>query len=112
MDFRRPVVEACRSGLTASYEAAATMFGIGRATVSRILRRDPETGDVAFKARGGNRTRVIEDAWLIAQAEAAPDARLIDRVFAWLRTAAARSEGARCTNRCGALAGRTKNRCF
>src|SRR5262249_1585889 len=64
-------------------EAAAEMFGVGRATVSRMLRRERETGDVQLKPRGGNRARVVDDAWLIAHAEAEPDARLIDRVAAW-----------------------------
>lgn len=84
LDLRRRLVAAYRSGLTATYEAAAEMFGVGRATVSRTLRRERETGDVQLKPRGGNRKRVVDDGWLAAHAAAAPDARLVDRVAAWL----------------------------
>src|SRR5688572_30122732 len=83
MDLRRRVVAAYRSGRTATYEATATMFGIGVATVNRILRRQRETGDVAFKPRGGNRARVVDSTWLEANAAAEPDARLVDRVASW-----------------------------
>ncbi len=83
LDLRRRMVAAYRSGLTASYDAAAEMFGVGRATVSRMLRRERETGDVQLKPRGGNRKRVVDDAWLTAHAVAEPDARLVDRVAAW-----------------------------
>lgn len=83
LDLRRRLVAAYRSGKTATYEAAADMFGVGRATVSRMLRRERETGDVQLKPRGGNRKRVVDDAWLAAHAAAEPDARLVDRVAAW-----------------------------
>ena len=83
LDLRRRVVAAYRSGLTATYEATASMFGIGRATVSRLLRRERETGDVEYKPRGGNRARVVDLAWLVTHAESEPDARLVDRVDAW-----------------------------
>ena len=83
LDLRRRLVAAYRSGRVATYEAAAEMFGVGRATVSRMLRRDRETGDVELKPRGGNRARVVDDVWLVTHAEAEPDARLVDRVAAW-----------------------------
>lgn len=83
LDLRRRVVAAYRSGMTATYAATAAVFGIGEATVSRILRRYRETGDVAFKPRGGNRARVVDDVWLLAHASAEPDARLVDRIAAW-----------------------------
>lgn len=84
IDLRRRVRDAYRKGLTSSYDATAEMFGIGRATVGRILRRDRETGDVALKPRGGNNPRVVDLEWLKKHAEAEPDARLIDRVEAWV----------------------------
>src|SRR5271170_5117844 len=84
LDLRRRVRDAYRKGLTESYVATAEMFGIGRATVGRILRRDRETGDVQLKARGGNNPRVVDLEWLRKNAEAEPDARLIDRVEAWV----------------------------
>lgn len=83
LDLRRRVVAAYHSGLTVTYEATATMFGIGRATVSRLLRRKRESGDVEFKPRGGNRARVVDTAWLEAHAAGEPDARLVDRIAAW-----------------------------
>ena len=84
LDLRRRVRDAYRKGLTASYEATAEMFGVGRAMVGRILRRDRETGDVQLKPRGGNNPRVVDLEWLRKHAEAAPDARLVDRVDAWV----------------------------
>ena len=84
LDLRRRAVAAYRNGLTKTYEATAEMFGIGRATVSRALRRERETGDVQLKPRGGNNPRVVDLAWLRAHAEANPDDRLADRVTAWV----------------------------
>ena len=60
------------------------MFGIGRATVGRILRRQRDSGDVALKPRGGNNPRAVDLEWLKSHAEAQPDARLVDRIDAWL----------------------------
>ena len=64
MDLRRRVVVAYRSGRTATYEAKATMFGIGLATVNRILRRHRETGDSVQAAwrqsSEGRRLRLVE----------------------------------------------------
>ena len=84
LDLRRRVRDAYRKGLTESYDATAEMFGVGRATVGRILRRDRETGDVPLKPRWGNNPRVVDLEWLRKNAEAAPDARLLDRVEAWV----------------------------
>ena len=50
LDLRRRVVRAYHEGLTATYEATAELFGIGRATVSRLLRLERETGDVLPKS--------------------------------------------------------------
>ncbi len=84
LDLRRRVRDAYRKKLTTSYDETAEMFGVGRATVGRILRRDRETGDVQLKPRGGNNPRVVDLEWLRKQAEANPDDRLIDRVEAWV----------------------------
>ncbi len=84
LDLRRRVRDAYRKKLTESYDATAEMFGIGRATVGRILRRDRDTGDVQLKPRGGNNPRVVDLEWLRRHAEAEPDARLVDRVEAWV----------------------------
>jgi putative transposase len=83
LDLRRRIVRAYRAGLTASYEATAELFGVGRASVSRLLRRDRETGDVLPKKRGGDRRRSVDLAWLEEQAQTLPDARLVDRIEAW-----------------------------
>src|ERR1700761_1115709 len=84
LDLRRRVRDAYSEGLTPTYDATAEMFGIGRATVGRILRRARETGDVLLKPRGGNNPRVVDLEWLRKQAEANPDDRLVDRVEAWV----------------------------
>ena len=84
IDLRRRVVAAYKAGLTGTYSATAKLFGIGRATVGRVLRRQRETGDVELKPRGGNNPRVVDLEWLQAHAEAEPDARLVDRVDAWV----------------------------
>ena len=83
LDLRRRVIAAYEKGLTPTYEAAAKMFGIGVATVNRLLRRKRETGDVLAKARGGNNPRVVDDDWVRAHCEAYPDATLRERVAAW-----------------------------
>jgi transposase len=85
LDLRRRVVEAYRSRKTRTYQQTAELFGIGEATVSRLLRRHRETGDVLYKPKGGNNPRRVELAWLVQNLGAEPDARLVDRVEAWER---------------------------
>jgi len=83
LDLRRRIVEAYDKGLTKTYAETAEMFGVGYATVNRLLRRKRDTGDVLAKPRGGNNPRRIDLDWLRAHAAAEPDARLIDRMAAW-----------------------------
>lgn len=83
LDLRRRIVEAYRAKKSGTYEQTAEVFGIGDATVSRLLRRYRETGDVLPKKKGGNNPRRVDLEWLRAQLEAKPDDRLIDRVEAW-----------------------------
>src|SRR2546422_1411389 len=83
LDLRRRIVEAYHSGRTATYEATASMFDVGVATVNRLLRRKRETGDVMPKPRGGNNPRRVDLDWLRGHARAHPDARIIDRIAAW-----------------------------
>ena len=83
LDLRRRLVDAYESGRTETYDATAEMFGVGVATVSRLLRRKRETGDVLPKARGGNNPRRVDLEWLRAHAQANPDARIVDRCSAW-----------------------------
>ena len=51
LDLRRRMVQAYRQGTCKSYEEVAQVFGVGRATVSRNLRRKRETGDVEYRKR-------------------------------------------------------------
>lgn len=81
--LRKRIVEAYLSGLSGTYAETAKLFGVGEATVSRLLRRFRETGSVERKPRGGNYPAKIDLDWLRRHAEAEPDARLRDRVEAW-----------------------------
>src|SRR5216683_4506250 len=83
VDLRRRLVEAYCSKKSGTYAATAALFGVGQATVSRLLRRFRETGDVQHKPRGGNRPREIDLDWLRQHLVANPDGRLVDRIAAW-----------------------------
>jgi len=83
LDLRRRIVGAYLSGKTSTYQDTAEMFEVGEATVSRLLRRHRETGDVQYKPKGGNNPRRVDLEWLAGHARECPDARLIDRVGAW-----------------------------
>jgi transposase len=83
LDLKRRLVEAYRSGKSGTYAATAALFGVGEASVSRLLRRHRETGDVQQKPRGGNNPRRVDLAWLRQHLEGNPDGRLIDRIEAW-----------------------------
>lgn len=81
--LRERIVRAYLDGLSGTYEETAKLFGVGEATVSRLLRRYRETGSVKPKKRGGNYPPKIDLEWLRGHAEADPDARLIDRIAVW-----------------------------
>jgi len=83
IDLRRRLVEAYRSKRSGTYAATAALFGVGEATVSRLLRRFRETGDVLYKPKGGNNPRRVDLEWLRQHLAANPDARLVDRIEAW-----------------------------
>lgn len=83
IELRKRIVEAYTSGISGSYEKTAELFGVGRATVSRLLRRQRETGDVKPLPVGGNYPRQVDLDWLREHAKKEPDARLVDRVAAW-----------------------------
>ena len=83
IELRRRIVAAHTQGLTNSYEETAEMFGVGRATVSRLLRRHRETGDVLPLPVGGNNPRKVDLTWLREHASQYPDALLSERVLAW-----------------------------
>ena len=83
VELRRRIVDAYTRGLSGTYEQTAELFGIGRATVNRILALQRRTGDVRGLPIGGNNPRRVELDWLRKHAETNPDARLIDRIEAW-----------------------------
>jgi transposase len=83
LDLRRRIVAAYQAGRTSTYAATAEMFGVGVATVSRLLRRKRETGDVLPKPKGGNNPRRVDLEWLKKNARENPDARIVDRIAAW-----------------------------
>ena len=82
-ELRIRIVTAYRSGLSGTYAQTAKLFGVGEATVSRLLRRYRETGNVEPKLVGGNHPRHVDLQWLRSHAERYPDARLRDRAEAW-----------------------------
>lgn len=57
-DLRKRVVDAYKRGGVTYHEVAA-QFSVGHASVSRWLRRERETGDVAPKPHAGGRARLI-----------------------------------------------------
>ena len=83
IDLRRRLVEAYRSKKSGTYAVTAALFGVGEATVSRLLRRFRETGDVQYKPKGGNNPRRVDLVWLRNHLAENPDARLVDRIEAW-----------------------------
>jgi transposase len=83
IDLRRRLVDAYLSKKSGTYAQTAELFDVGDATVSRLLRRKRETGDVASKPKGGNNPRSVDLEWLRKHLGEHPDARLIDRVEAW-----------------------------
>ena len=83
LELRKRIVEAYGSGRSGTYEETATLFGVGRATVSRLLRRKRETGDVKALPVGGNYPRQVDLDWVREHAKKYPDARLVDRIEAW-----------------------------
>src|SRR6185503_21300341 len=84
IDLRRRIVEAYQAKQSGTYIETAKVFGVGEATVSRLLRRQRETGDVLDKPRGGNNPRRVDLGWLQRHLEEHPDARVVDRIEAWV----------------------------
>lgn len=83
LPLRKRIVEAYLSGLSGTYAETGRMFGVGAATVNRLLRRYRETGSVERARRGGNYPAKIDLSWLRQHAESEPNARLLDRVAVW-----------------------------
>ena len=85
VDLRQRVVAHYEKTEGATYEATAARYGVGEASVSRWLRLKRETGCVAVRPRKKTSRFKVELEWLKAHAEANPDARLKDRVAAYLK---------------------------
>jgi len=83
IDLRRRLVAAYKAGRSGTYDVTAALFGVGRATVSRTLRRHRESGDVKYKPKGGNNPRRVDLDWLRKECVARPDDRIVDRMRAW-----------------------------
>ena len=83
IDLRRRLVEAYQSKKSGTYAATAGLFGVGEATVSRLLRRQRETGDVEYRPKGGNNPRRVDLEWLRENLREHPDDRLVDRIAVW-----------------------------
>lgn len=56
----REAIVRLRNQEQRTYEEIASLLGVGRATVSRVLRRKRETGSVAPLPRGGGNRSLIE----------------------------------------------------
>jgi transposase len=90
-----------------SYQEIASLLGIGRATVSRVLRRHRETGGVAPRPRGGGNTSPIRGKvaeWLIALVTRQPDlsvAELVGQLRRQARIQTSRSSVLRALHRLG-----------
>ena len=80
--LRQRVLAAYTQRLTNTYDETAEIFGVGRATVSRPLRRCRETGDVQSRPVGGNHPRKVDLDWLRKHAKQQPDVRFIDCIKA------------------------------
>ena len=63
--LRQQLVHAYNTGLVNTYDEAAEMFGVGRATVSRLLRQYRETQCLVPSGKRGHRPRA--DSWLLEQ---------------------------------------------
>jgi transposase len=82
IDLRRKLVAAYKAGRSGTYDRTALLFGVGRATVSRALRRQRETGDQRYRPKGGNNPRRVDLDWLRKQCKERPDDRIVDRIKA------------------------------
>lgn len=86
-DLRRSLVEAYARG-EGTYAELARLFGIGDATVSRILRRKRERGSVEPDGHGGGMPALIADAELPVLREmvmSAPDRTVTELCAEWRR---------------------------
>jgi len=83
-DLRERIINHCESAATATYDSTADHLGVGRASVSRILRIKRETGDVFREKAEKARRFKVDLAWLSVDLEADPNGRLKDRIARYL----------------------------
>lgn len=57
---RRKIVEAYQSGLSGSFVETAEFFGVGEASVNRLIRLHRETGDVLNGMSRSGRKRTLD----------------------------------------------------
>jgi transposase len=82
LEVRDRVVKAYRDGLTGTYISTARVFGIGEATVSRLLHLERAGVPLAPRFSTGRKRR-IDLEWLRRHVAENEDARLVDRIAAW-----------------------------
>jgi transposase len=89
LDLRERIVRAAEAG--APVVVVARIFGVGRATVERYLRR-ARAGALAPRSSPGRPARIGPAAWpaLRAQLAAAPDATLAEHCDRWAAEQGAR----------------------
>lgn len=86
VDLRERLLGAIDAGL--SQAEAARLLGVGAATIERWVRRRRETGGVAPLPRRGRPRRIgpAQEAPLLAQVRATPDATLAEHCARWEQT--------------------------
>jgi transposase len=78
-EVREAIIRAREQEL--DYDEIAELLGIGRATVSRTLRLQRESGDVEPRPKGGGRFSIFHDEvgeLLLAIVETMPDASIVE----------------------------------
>ena len=82
-DLRERLLRAIDAGL--SQAEAARLFGVGISSIKRWRVQQRETGSVAALPRPGRHRRIRpeEEAALLAQVAAAPDATLAEHCATW-----------------------------
>lgn len=82
-DFRERLLRAIDAGL--SQAEAARLFGVGTSSIKRWRGQQRQTGSLAARPRPGRHRRIRseDEAALLAQVAAAPDATLAEHCATW-----------------------------